>query len=138
MAFHVPNEYRLHSGMMGSKDSAGNNGAFYLPPLTLDRAFQCIASEATDEYQWEHVSVCMIDRRTLGKERNRLWIPNWPEMCFVKDTFWDPEDCVIQFHPPASEYVSTHDYVLHLWRPTDLAIPTPPLILIGSVTGQRL
>jgi hypothetical protein len=53
-------------------------------------------------------------------------------MCFIKDTFWDGEDCVMQLHPPRSEYVNNHPYCLHLWRPTDgRVIPQPPSIFVG-------
>jgi hypothetical protein len=65
---------------------------------------------------WEHVSVSLENRT-----------PNWKEMCFVKEMFWDDEDTVIQFHPPKSRYVNTHPYCLHLWRPIKETIPLPPL-----------
>ena len=31
MAFHVPNQYRIKSGLYGSDESYGNNGAFFVP-----------------------------------------------------------------------------------------------------------
>lgn len=67
---------------------------------------------------WEHVSVS-----TPGR------CPNWDEMCFVKNLFWDPDDVVMQIHPAAAKYINNHPYCLHLWRPTadGVAIPTPPL-----------
>lgn len=78
------------------------------------------AAEAGDTLAdgWEHVSVS-TERR----------IPNWTEMCFVKNLFWDEEDCVVQFHPPASRYVNRHPYCLHLWR--HASFPLPPMYLVG-------
>jgi hypothetical protein len=73
---------------------------------------------------WEHVSVS-IKRRP----------PNWQEMCFVKDLFWDDEEEVIQFHPPKSEYVNFHPNCLHLWRPIYFRVPLPPSILVGPKQG---
>lgn len=67
---------------------------------------------------WEHVSVGVQD-----EERN----PSWEEMCFVKNLFFSEEECVIQFHPPRADYVNIHPHVLHLWRPTRIEIPMPPL-----------
>jgi hypothetical protein len=61
----------------------------------------------------------------------------WEEMCFIKDCFWDKEDAVMQVHPPESDYVSTHDYCLHLWRPVNQSIPLPPSIAVGHITGKR-
>ena len=69
---------------------------------------------------WEHVSVSRRDR-----------CPTWDEMCLVKALFWDEEDCVIQYHPPRSEYVNNHPNCLHLWRPIGVSLPMPPSIMVG-------
>lgn len=68
---------------------------------------------------WEHVSVSTPRRP-----------PNWKEMCFIKALFWDGEDTVMQLHPPESTYVNDHAHCLHLWRPTRVAIPLPPTIMV--------
>jgi hypothetical protein len=57
--------------------------------------------------------------------------PTWREMSYVKDLCWDGEDVVMQLHPKRSEYVNNHPHVLHLWRPVDAEIPTPPSIFVG-------
>jgi len=53
----------------------------------------------------------------------------------VKELFWDPEDTVMQLHPPRSEWVNNMPYCLHLWRPVGLAIPRPPNITVGIGNG---
>lgn len=108
--FHVPEKYRVKTGSCGSDKSHGNNGAFQLGRLNI---------VASDQEGWEHVSVSLTDRQ-----------PRWNEMCKIKDLFWDKEDCVIQYHPPESKYVNNHPYVLHMWRPTELVIPMPPIIMV--------
>lgn len=112
MTFHVPNKYRIKEGRMGSTDNIGNNGAF-----RVKSKFNVIAS---DQGGWEHVSVSMQHR-----------CPNWKEMCQIKSLFWDDEDVVIQYHPAKADYVNIHPHCLHLWRPIDQTIPTPPSIMIG-------
>ncbi|MGZ3689410.1 MAG: DUF7694 domain-containing protein [Bdellovibrionota bacterium] len=72
---------------------------------------------------WEHVSV------DTGRRRS----PNWQEMCFVKDLFWDEEECVVQYHPALSQYVKMHRYRLHLWKPKGVALPAPPSSMVGIV-----
>jgi hypothetical protein len=52
-------------------------------------------------------------------------------MCQVKAMFWDEDDCVIQYHPPRSEYVNNHQNCLHLWRPIGVSLPMPPSIMVG-------
>jgi len=75
-----------------------------------------VISSGPDE--WEHVSVSTTSR-----------IPTWGEMKKVKELFWDDEECVIQYHPPRSEYVDIHPYVLHLWKPP-FEVARPPRELI--------
>lgn len=122
LVFHVPECYRILDGPMGSTAAYGNNGAFLLPAQIPGRALWVIAS---DGMAWEHVSV------HVANARNKVFVPCWLEMCYVKNLFYDEEDVVMQLHPRQSEYVNTHPYVLHLWRPTTQEIPTPPGALVG-------
>lgn len=72
---------------------------------------------------WEHVS---ID----GKKR----MPDWNEMCILKDMFFDEDECCVQYHPPKSDYVNNIPYCLHIWKPIEKyngKLPIPPSILIG-------
>ena len=103
------------------KTVAGGPGPFMIR-LDEGRGDICIIA-ATGE-GWEHVS-CHI-KMPDGTSR----IPSWMEMCLVKNIFWEPEDCVIQYHPPRSQYVNISDYTLHLWRPIGQTIPLPPKILV--------
>lgn len=116
MTFHVPNQCRITDGRMASDATYGNNGAFKLKL----KHNQILFAIAGDGLGWEHVSVSRTDR-----------CPTWDEMCQVKDLFWDKDDCVIQYHPPESEYVNNHPNCLHLWRPTGFALPMPPSIMVG-------
>ena len=61
---------------------------------------------------WEHVSVSMKNR-----------CPTWEEMCAIKDIFWCESECVVQYHPPKSEYINNHPYCLHLWKKTSGDFP---------------
>lgn len=124
--FHVPNIYRnkLHA-ILGTEDSAGNNGYFIVqhPKITNQRLL-CLAS---DTGGWEHVSVRI---QPQGMETFR--VPDWQEMCYVKSLFWDEDDCVAQLHVPNLQSVSIMNrYVLHLWRKTDTDYAVPPEIYNG-------
>jgi hypothetical protein len=132
--FHVPEQYRIVTGRQASNATLGNNGAFRIPNrggATRRRVSTRKSRElfviASDGLGWEHVSVHVYDA-----EREMFFLPLWDEMCYIKDLFWDAEDVVMQLHPRKSEYVNNHAYVLHLWRPTQHTIPTPPAILVGS------
>jgi hypothetical protein len=50
-------------------------------------------------------------------------------MCWVKWSFFDDEECVVQFHPPQSKYVNRHPFVLHLWKPP-AAVILPPVVCV--------
>jgi hypothetical protein len=82
------------------------------------------ATAGMTQYPWEHASVCAL---AYDGERQ----PTWREMCLVKSLFWDPEECVVQFHPPESKYVNVHPNVLHIWKPWGEPIATPPKELVG-------
>ncbi len=97
-------------------------GAFYFPIGTT--RIIAIASNGSDEVPWEHVSLRANDYRG---ER----VPTWSEMCMAKKMFWDEEECVVQYHPPKSDYVNNHPNVLHLWKPIGIDIPRPPSIAVG-------
>ena len=120
--FVVPEDYRIRTGPLGSTSAYGNNGAFRIPPKIAGRELWVIAS---DGLFWEHVSV------HASNARNKLFIPCWDEMCYVKSLFWGAEDVVMQLHPASAEYVNMHQATLHLWRPIGQVIPTPPSILVG-------
>lgn len=109
---HAPEQYR---NKLYSLPQDGNNGVFSVPFESFT-----LAVIASDGEGWEHVSASLPGRT-----------PNWREMCFLKDLFWDEEDCVIQYHPPKSEYVNNHEHTLHLWRPIGTDLPMPPSILVG-------
>ena len=111
MGFHVPEKYRVKFGALKSTEAYGNNGVFIIESRRLKKPIRCIASDGLD---WEHVSVSLNTR-----------CPTWDEMCFIKNLFWDVEDCVMQLHPPQSEWVNNHPFTLHLWKPLGLEIPRP-------------
>lgn len=113
--FKVPEQHRIKTGHMGSTPDYGNNGYFVIPFESF--LFDVIASDGMD---WEHVSVSLPNRT-----------PNWKEMCFIKDLFWGEDECVVQYHPPKSEYVNNHNFCLHLWKSNKIKIPLPPSILVG-------
>ena len=122
--FHVPELARnVSHPVLGSTSADGNNGAFDLESPEPGWRLMLICSDGMD---WEHVSIHAYKRE--GKQQRT---PNWREMCYVKDLCWDEEDVVMQLHPKKSEYVNNHPHTLHLWRPTNQPIPTPPSITVG-------
>lgn len=112
----------------GTNITDGLNGRFHIMGPCGERLC-IIANTANGVFTegWEHVSVS-TKRRT----------PNWQEMCFVKNSFWHEDECVVQFHPPRSEYVNNHPYVLHLWRNVNIVFPMPDSSFVGDKTKGYL
>lgn len=105
-----------------SDASYGLTGAFELMG-PCGAGLRIIANDAEhpDAQGWEHVSVSTARR-----------CPNWIEMCFVKELFWEDEEMAIQYHVPVSEHINNHPYVLHLWRDTIHPHPRmPPSLAVG-------
>jgi len=122
--------YRIRSGQFASSRADGNNGQFFLPApdggkVASPRFRLMLLVMVSDGGGWEHVSVSVKMLRQDGWVCEASRCPTWEEMCHVKDLFWGRDECVIQFHPRASEYRNLHKYTLHLWRPTDATIPEP-------------
>jgi len=114
---------RIRNGEFGSGPESGGYGAF-LVHGPCGEALKIISSggdpdDAISE-GWEHVSVS-----------TRRRVPNWAEMSFVKDLFFEDEECVVQYHPPKSDYVNNHPFVLHMWRNANVVFPMPPSIFVG-------
>ena len=87
-------------------------GAFEVPSRLDGAPLRIIASS---DAGWEHVSVSRLNR-----------CPNWPEMDHIKRLFFKDDETVMQLHVPPSEHINAHPFCLHLWRPTEAAIPRPP------------
>jgi hypothetical protein len=113
---------RLEAARIEGIGGSGNGGFEIKGPC--GEMLRIIASawqlDPTISQGWDHVSV----------SRPRI-TPNWREMCFVKDLFFEEEETVIQFHPPHSQYVNNHLLVLHLWRHKDGHM-LPPAELVGD------
>ena len=115
---------RIKTGKLGSNSTYGFYGAFeIIGPMGATLIMVISGADDTDKDSegWEHASVSLHNR-----------CPNWFEMCFVKNLCWDEEECVIQFHPPKSEYINNHNFCLHLWRHKTFQFKMPPKILIGE------
>jgi hypothetical protein len=105
----------LEFEMFGESPVGTPNGVF-----AARRKGDIIRMIASDGEGWEHVSVSLANR-----------CPTWAEMCFVKDLFWLPTECVMQLHPPEADHVNNHPFCLHLWRPVAADIPRPPALFVG-------
>src|SRR5512141_2045026 len=120
MTFHVPERFRITRGPMASTKENGNNGAFFIRHKTDPVPLKVIAS---DGFDFEHVSVSLPTR-----------CPTWDEMCYIVSLFWDPDDTVMQLHPPRSEWINNHPFCLHLWAVppgSKTSIPMPPSWMVG-------
>lgn len=122
------NKHRVKQGIMGSTDEKGLMGSFILPTIIPHRRLFIISSGIDNFTGWEHVSIHVKERKN---KKVKEVIPTWSEMCVVKALFWEPEECVIQFHPPESQYVNMHAFTLHLWKQIDKEFPMPDKSLVG-------
>lgn len=115
-----PERYRMNYSLWQSKPG-DDFGAFRMPgPCGSELVVIASPGDANESIPWEHVSV---------STRHRT--PNWKEMCYVKDLFWEPWETVMQLHPPRAEWINNHPHCLHMWRPLNEKIPLPPPIAVG-------
>ncbi len=100
---------RLHIEMLGAD---GGCGMLYLNGTKAKPASVVFSWGGG----WEHVSIAYTNRT-----------PTWDKMCKIKDMFWNDDECVVQYHPPKSEYVNVHPYCPHLWKKSDGEFERPPI-----------
>ena len=64
--------------------------------------------------------------------------PTWEQMCLMKDIFWRDDEVCMELHPKKEDYVDNMPYCLHIWRPIEQEIPTPPSIMVGFRNGKEV
>jgi len=99
-----------------ASEPGDTRGWFLLQNGRTGRRFKVLVG---DGLGWDHVSVSTPSAR----------LPCWDDMCWIKSLFFEPGECVVQYHPPAATYVN-HGEVLHLWRPQEAEIPMPPEVCV--------
>lgn len=113
------NHHRAKHPFLPDTDaSSGFNGYFVF--FVNSTRVQCVASDGGG---WQHVSVSVVGKPSTT--------PRWDVMCAVKDLFWNDTDCVVQFHPPKSEYKNLHQGCLHMWKSLAEKQPIPPSIMVA-------
>ena len=119
-----PEEFRIQRPPIYVSSRGDSFGAFQIPARhARGRGLNIIAVDGL-ETGWDHVSV------SLDEKDNRKRCPSWDEMCLVKSLFWEPFECVVQFHPAEEDYVNQHPGVLHLWHRVEEEFPMPPKICV--------
>lgn len=122
-------QFRLRTGLYGTDESFGMNGAFRVPK---DGVILLVIASNGDDWEetgmplpkWEHVSVSTRSR-----------CPTWYEMAFVKRLFWRDDETVIQLHVPRSQHLNLAENCLHLWKPIGIELPMPPQETVAPKTA---
>jgi len=101
------------------------NGAFIIDRYKDGEFYLVIVS---NEQGWDHVSVTL--HRKSGSNIKRC--PSFEEMLMVKEKIFTEEEVVFQLHPREEDYVNTHPYCLHLWKPNNCSMNVPPLYSVND------
>ncbi len=118
MKFNEAEKYR-RPHPLGFPHKEGDDFGWFMIP-SPNQNISLAVMVAPSDSEWQHISISTKTR-----------CPNWQEMCFIKDLFFEDEETVVQFHPKKSEYVNMAKTCLHLWRWNKGEFPTPPKILVG-------
>ena len=71
---------------------------------------------------WEHLSVTPYKNDKT---------PSWDFMCKMKEMFFRDDEACVEYHPKKEDYVNDLPHCLHIWRPLEEKLPTPPSIYVG-------
>lgn len=119
-----PEKYRRQ--LPGRETQSGDNlyGMFIIPHQKIVDYFYLVM--VSGGMGWEHISVSL-----QNKKKHVERCPTWGEMCYIKEMFFTDDTPVVQYHPKKEDYVSMHEFCLHLWHPTDQVLPIPYPIMVG-------
>lgn len=112
------------------------DGTYQIPHQKIEKYYYFIIF--TSGMGWEHMSVTLRQVISRGKHKGVDRCPTWEDMCFLKDMFWGPDECCVQYHPPMQDNISNHNYCLHIWRPSDGVLPAPPSVMVGLKDAEAL
>lgn len=118
-------------------DSQTADGSYqFRHPWIKDYWLFCMVSTKDG---WELVRITlkkMADKKTnrvVGVDRSLTR----EECCIVKDLFWNPEECVVDFIGPMTHYVGNIVHSTFLWRPVDNPLPVPNLVFAPLKAHQE-
>lgn len=101
------------------------SGAFVIDRYKNGEFYLVIADRGDG---WDHVSVSL--HRKNGANIKRC--PSFEEMMMIKEKTFEENEIVFQLHPTEEEYINTHPFCLHLWKPNSYDMIIPPLNLVSS------
>jgi len=100
--------------------------------------FGMVIQQGPDGFAWRHGKLRVIASWGAGWEHASMSLetrcPTWDDMSWLAKLFF-PNEYAMQLHVPESQHVNCHPYCLHLWRPLDTQIPTPPSWMVGPKSG---
>ncbi len=132
-------QYRVSHPTAGDAPPGSTWGMFAIPHLDQWQRSQfqahyiVLASDGNNHPDgskgtgWDHISVHC---RSIRKNKRTLHTPTWEDMEHIRSLFFDDDETVMQLSVPRADHISIHNHVLHLWRPTECAVPVPPPYLV--------
>ena len=98
----------------GSVLDEAENGMTFMIPLEGE-GLLCLLSWG---HGWEQVKV-----------RGAKTFPTWPEICYIKEVVWEPEEAVMNLHLPNAAHI-IDDKTVHLWKCSDQDIALPNIFML--------
>ena len=119
---NVLNQFR--QSLMWNHGDSGSG--FFIIPRNNNTFYQVVASSGSG---WDHVSVCLLDRKGNFIERT----VTWDEMCLVKEMLFNDDEAVIEIHTSDEFEMYEKDYTIDLWKPLNKEMPLPNPDLVGKI-----
>lgn len=104
------------------------------PPAVDDPAWLAVICDGLLVLLTEDVAVNGRWRHVSFSRRSKL--PTWADLKRVRYAYFDADATVVQLFPEKENYVSLHDYTLHLWQWLDGEFPFPEARLLGATIGH--
>lgn len=121
------------------KDPEGNvnklvpQGVYQIPHFWIKRHF--FFCKLAIEGGWERLAIHLthVESRKSLKVQKVARSLTHEELAMVKDLFWRPEEVTVIFQPAGAHWIANLEFVSFIWRPIDMPLPIPPIVLAGIV-----
>ena|SRR5258706_10455230 len=125
----LPLDLKVDKDLAGNVNKLVPDGVYQIPHFWQKRHF--LFCKFAIEDGWERLAIHLthVQSQKSMKVQKVARSLTHQELALVKDLFWRPEEVTVIFQPAGTHYIANLKFVSFIWRPVDLPLPIPPIVL---------
>lgn len=133
----LPLDLKIDKDAEGVINKLIRPGVYQIPHFWQKRHF--LFCKLAIEDGWERLAIHLThvqSRKTMMVQKVARSLTH-EELALVKDLFWRPEEVTVIFQPAGTHYIANLEFVSFIWRPIELPLPIPPIVLAGLMPTNK-